>query len=156
MAARLAIYPGSFDPLTSGHLSIIRRAAALFPRLIVVVGYNPNKQTMFTLEQRLRFIRDAVQPLGNVEVDSFTGELLVAYARRVGAIIVVRGLRNHADFHNEFQQSTMNKHLMPTLETVFLPSDAGDLFVSSTLVREALRAGRDPYQFVPGAGGDPS
>lgn len=149
MSERIAIYPGSFDPITDGHLSIIRRAAALFPRLVVVVGYNPNKKTLFDVQERIRFIQEATADLPNVMVDSFTGELLVAYARRTGASIVVRGLRNLADYRNEFQQSKMNQHMMPGLETIFLLADADEIFVSSTLVRDTIRAEGQYKLFVP-------
>jgi pantetheine-phosphate adenylyltransferase len=151
MTGRVAIYPGSFDPLTDGHLSIIRRAARLFDRLIVVVGYNPNKKTLFPVEERTRLIREETRDLPNVEVDSFTGELLVSYARRVGGTIVVRGLRNEADFRNEFQQSKMNHQMMPELETIFLLSDEEEIFVSSTLVRDLIKEGGDYTLFVPDA-----
>jgi pantetheine-phosphate adenylyltransferase len=151
MNHRIAVYPGSFDPLTEGHLSIVRRAARLFPKLIVVVGYNPNKKTLFTVQERLTFVRRATAELANVEVDSFSGELLVEYARRAGATIVVRGLRNVADFRNEYQQSKMNQQMMPGLETIFLLSDAGDIYVSSTLVRDTIRADGHYELFVPGA-----
>jgi pantetheine-phosphate adenylyltransferase len=149
VSERIAIYPGSFDPLTEGHLSIIRRAAAIFPRLIVVVGYNPKKTTLFSVGERLDFIREATRPLGNVSVDSFTGELLVTYAQRVGATIVVRGLRNQADFRSEFQQSKMNQKMLEGLETVFLLSDAEEIYVSSTLVRDTIKAEGDYSAFVP-------
>ncbi|MBA3533174.1 MAG: pantetheine-phosphate adenylyltransferase [Ardenticatenales bacterium] len=149
MSERIAIYPGSFDPLTDGHLSIIRRASAIFSKLIVVVGYNPKKKTLFSVEERLHFIRESARALPNVSVDSFTGELLVTYTRRVGATIVVRGLRNQADFRNEFQQSKMNQKMLEGLETVFMLSDADEIFVSSTLVRDTIQARGDYSVFVP-------
>lgn len=145
----VALYPGSFDPLTSGHVDIIERAARLFPRLIVVVGYNPNKQSLFTVAERLRFVGEVTAGLGNVGVDSFTGELLVEYARRVGATIVVRGLRDRRDYHNEFIQSQMNQRMMPTLETVFLLTDPAQRETSSTLVRAIIRSGGDYRHLVP-------
>lgn len=149
MSERIAIYPGSFDPLTDGHLSIIRRAAVLFPKLIVVVGYNPNKKRFFDVEQRVRFIREATASLPNVEIDTFSRELLVSYARRIGATIVVRGLRNVADYHNEFRQSKMNQKMMPELETVFFLADADEIFVSSSLVRDTIRGKGEYGFFVP-------
>jgi pantetheine-phosphate adenylyltransferase len=156
MSRRVAIYPGSFDPLTLGHLSIIRRAAALFDRLIVVVGYNPNKQSLYALDERLRFVREAVSTLENVDVDFFTRELLVDYARRTGASVVVRGLRNGADFRSEFQQSQMNGRMLPGLETVFFFSDADVLHVSGTLVRETIQANGRFQGFVPQSVRDPA
>jgi pantetheine-phosphate adenylyltransferase len=152
----VAIYPGSFDPLTVGHLSIIGRAAALFARLVVVVGYNPNKKSLYALDERLSFVREAVNMLPNVEVDFFTGELLVDYARRTGASVVVRGLRNGADFRSEFLQSQMNGRMLPGLETVFLFSDADVLHVSGTMVREMIQANGRFQGFVPQSVGDPA
>ncbi len=149
MNERVAIYPGSFDPLTDGHLSIIRRAAALFPKLIVVVGYNPNKKGFFAVEERVRFIHEATADLSNIEIDTFSRELLVHYAKRTGATIIVRGLRNAADYHNEYRQSKMNQTMMPELETVFFFADAEDVFVSSTLVRETIQANGQYGLFVP-------
>jgi len=149
MTKRIAIYPGSFDPLTDGHLSIIRRAAALFPKLIVVVGYNPNKKRFFYVEERVRFIREATADLPNVEIDTFSRELLVHYAQRIGATIIVRGLRNVGDYHNEYRQSKMNQTMMPELETVFFLADVDDIFVSSTLVRDTIRAKGQYGLFVP-------
>ncbi|GAP63409.1 pantetheine-phosphate adenylyltransferase [Ardenticatena maritima] len=134
----IAVYPGSFDPPTDGHLNIIRRAARLFEQVIVAVGYNPRKKTMFTPEQRVLMLRLATADLPNVEVDSFTGMLLVEYARRKNADVIVKGLRNSADFQNEFQQFNMNFRLSGGLDTVFLPADNGELFVSSTLVRDMI------------------
>ncbi len=151
MSGRVAIYPGSFDPLTEGHLGIIRQAARLFDRLVVVVGYNPNKRSLFSVEERLRFIQAATAALGNVAADSFTGELLVSYARRNGATIVVRGLRNSSDYRNEWMQSSMNQRMMPELETVFFVSDPKDNFVSSTLVRQLIQSGGDFAPYVPDA-----
>ena len=151
MNERIAIYPGSFDPLTEGHLSIIRRAAALFPKLIVVVGYNPNKKGFFAVEERVQFIRKATVDLPNVEIDTFSRELLVHYAKRTGATIIVRGLRNAGDYHNEYRQSKMNQTMMPELETVFFLADVDDLFVSSTLVRDTIRAKGQYGLFVPDA-----
>jgi len=128
----VAIYPGSFDPPTDGHLNII------FEHVIVAVGYNPRKKTMFTPEQRVLMLRLATADLPNVEVDSFTSMLLVEYARRKNARVIVKGLRNLADFQNEFQQFNMNFRLSGGLDTVFLPADNGELFVSSTLVRDMI------------------
>lgn len=146
----IAVYPGSFDPPTDGHLNIIRRAARLFEHLIVAVGYNPRKKTMFTPEQRVMMLRLATADLPNVEVDSFTGMLLVEYARRKKVNVIVKGLRNSADFQNEFQQFNMNFRLSGGLDTVFLPADNGELFVSSTLVRDMiLRNSHKLGLFVP-------
>lgn len=144
-----AIYPGSFDPLTRGHLHLIERAAALFDRLIVVVGYNPNKQTAFTLEERLELVRVATRHLSNVSADSFTQELLVSYARRVEATIVVRGLRSADDYANEWTQAQMNRRMYPQLDTIFLFAADEDSSISSTRVRAALRNGDPITDLVP-------
>lgn len=145
----IAIYPGSFDPLTDGHLNIIHRAARLFEELIVVVAYNPRKRTMFSVEERTRLIREAVAALPNVRVDSFTDMLLVDYAAQHGAGAIVKGLRNVNDFQNEFQQYNMNHEMAPTLETLFFLADSDEIFVSSTLVREMIREHGDYRLFVP-------
>lgn len=144
-----AIFPGSFDPITLGHLHLIERAAALFDEVIVVVGYNPNKQTAFTIEERLQFVREATSHLPNVREDSFTRELLVAYAQRVGATVVVRGLRSAKDYEDELPQSQMNRTMYPTLDTVFLFASPDDFDISSTRVREALRQGDGIDRLVP-------
>jgi len=146
----VAIYPGSFDPLTDGHLNIIQRASRFFRVLIVAVGYNPRKRTMFSVEERVAIIRAATAHIPNVRVESFTQELLVHYARRRGAQVIVKGLRNVDDFRNEFQQYNMNARLAPDLETMFLLADSEELFVSSSLVREMIAQNSGDYTlFVP-------
>lgn len=146
----IAIYPGSFDPLTDGHFSIIQRAARLFDDLVVAVGYNPAKQTLYSASERVRIIKVATQHIANVRVDSFTQTLLVDYVRRMEARIIVKGLRNVADFQNEFQQFNMNSEIAPEVETVFLLADSEELFVSSTLVREMIQQNSTDYRlFVP-------
>lgn len=146
----IAIYPGSFDPLTDGHFSIIQRAARLFDELVVAVGYNPAKQTMYSASERVQIITVATQHMANVRVDSFTQMLLVNYVRKIGGDIIVKGLRNVADFQNEFQQFNMNAEIAPELETVFLLADSEELFVSSTLVREMIEQNSADYTlFVP-------
>ncbi|HYN88159.1 MAG TPA: pantetheine-phosphate adenylyltransferase, partial [Ardenticatenaceae bacterium] len=142
--------PGSFDPLTNGHLNILRRAARLFDELIVVVGDNPRKRTMFSVAERSRIVREATADLGNVRVDSFKSMLLVDYALAVGAGVIVKGLRNIGDFQNEFQQYNMNSQMAPSLETLFLLADGDEIFVSSSLVREMIRENADYELFVPG------
>lgn len=144
------IYPGSFDPLTDGHFNIICRAAHLFERVLVAVGHNPNKRTMFSAQERVLIIRAATEHLPTVRVDSFSHELLVSYAQRHGIRAIVKGLRNVADFQNEFQQFNMNLALAPELETVFLLADSKELFVSSSLVRDMIRQNSENYTvFVP-------
>jgi pantetheine-phosphate adenylyltransferase len=145
----IAIYPGSFDPLTKGHLSIIRRAARLFDELIVVVSYNPRKKTMFSIDERVRLIRESVSDFPNVQVDSVSNKLTVDYARQRGAGAIVKGLRNQSDFQSEFQQYNMNHQLAPDLESVLMLADNEEIFVSSTIVRDLIRQGGAYERFVP-------
>ena len=156
-AETLAIYPGSFDPLTNGHVDIIQRGAKLFDRIVVAIAVNPAKQLLFSLDERLALLRavisDVIPPPtaakgkdlpaeGRIEITSFQG-LLVDYAKRSGAGVVVRGLRVAGDFEYEMQMALMNRHLNPGLETVFLAPAANLTFVSSTLVREVAQYGGD-------------
>ena len=145
---RLAIYPGSFDPLTLGHLDVIERAARLFDRVIVSVGVNSAKQPLLTPEQRAQGIRESVMSLGNVEVDTFQG-LLASYAEHKGASAIVRGLRATADFEYEFQMATVNRKLNATIETVFLMTRWEHSYLSSTIVKEIARLGGDYSSLVP-------
>jgi pantetheine-phosphate adenylyltransferase len=141
-AGRVALYAGSFDPLTRGHEDLIRRSLTLADRVVVAVAININKQPLFSLAERTAFIREAIGTDNRIEIRSFTG-LLVDFAREIGATINVRGLRAVSDFENEMQMALMNKHLSPELETVFLAPSAGTTFISSTLVREVARFGGD-------------
>jgi pantetheine-phosphate adenylyltransferase len=131
----LAICPGSFDPVTNGHIDIVRRALRIFPRVVVAVAINPRKEPMFGVEERLDLLRDAFQGVPGVEVDAFTG-LLVDYAKARGAKIVVRGLRALSDFENEFQMAHMNRRLAPDLETFFMMTGQDHFYVSSQTVKE--------------------
>ena len=132
---KIAIYPGSFDPVTSGHLNIIRRAANIFDKLIVCVMVNAGKNPMFTLEEREEFIKRITQDLPNVEVDC-SYELLADYARRKGSCVIVKGLRAGSDFENEFQMALINHKLNPELDTMFLTAESQYMFLSSSLVKE--------------------
>jgi pantetheine-phosphate adenylyltransferase len=143
---RVAVYPGSFDPITHGHEDLIRRSLAFTDRLIVAVAVNVAKQALFTLEERVALIRGAVQHPA-VEVQSFDG-LLVGFARQVGATLIVRGLRAVSDFEYEFQMALMNRTLAPGLETVFLVPAFDLTYLSSSLVREVARFGGDVSEFV--------
>jgi pantetheine-phosphate adenylyltransferase len=143
---RVAVYPGSFDPPTRGHEDLIRRSLAFVDRVIVGVAVNSSKQPLFTLEERVALVREAVQAPG-VEVQSFDG-LLVDFARRVGAAVIVRGLRAVSDFEYEFQMALMNRNLAPKLETVFLVPAFDLTYLSSSLVREVARYGGDVSQLV--------
>jgi len=146
--ARLAIYPGSFDPLTNGHVAIIQRGLNLFDRLIVSVANNPQKKPLFTVAERMAFITEAVGGDPRVEVDSFDG-LLVEYARRRGVHTVLRGLRAVSDFDYEFQLANMNRKLLPEFESVFVMTGEDYFYVSSRLVREVATFGGDVTGLVP-------
>lgn len=147
-----AIYPGSFDPITNGHLSIIESGLVVFERIVVAVLSNPKKQPLFSVEERIDLIRDALEGVsgasGRVEVDAFDG-LLVDYARAKGVRVVLRGLRAVADFEYELQMANMNRHLDERVETVFLMANDAYFYVSSNLVKEAAALGGDVDKLVP-------
>ena len=132
---KIAIYPGSFDPITSGHLNIIRRAAQIFDRLIVCVMVNSGKKPMFTREERVELIRRSVDGISNVEVDS-SNELLAEYAKRRGCTVIIKGLRAGSDFENEFQMALINHKINPALDTIFLAAEHQYMFLSSSTVKE--------------------
>lgn len=144
----IAVYPGSFDPPTLGHVDIIRRAAGLFEKVVIAVGANPTKQPLFELNDRLAMLREITEHLENVEVEPFSG-LLVDFARTKGASVVIRGLRAVSDFENEFQMALANRMLEPDVETVFLMTSADVMFVSSSIVKEIARLGGDVRKLVP-------
>jgi len=146
--ARIAIYPGSFDPLTNGHVAIIQRGLNLFDRLVVAVANNPQKAPLFSVAERTAFIAEALGSDPRVEVDSFDG-LMVEYARRRGIHTVLRGLRAVSDFEYEFQLANMNRKLMPEFESVFVMTGEDYFYVSSRLVREVAMYGGDVRGLVP-------
>ena len=145
---RRAIYPGSFDPITNGHLDVIERAAKLFDQVIVAVAVNDQKQSLFTAEERVRLIEKGVKDLPNVTVASFSG-LLVEFARRQSANAVVRGLRAVSDFEFEFQMALMNRKLDEQIETIFLMPAEQYTYLSSRIVKEVSRFGGNIQPFVP-------
>lgn len=145
---KIAVYPGSFDPITNGHLDIARRAATMFDRVIVAVAINEEKNPLFTVEERVQLVGDAVKGLRNVSVDQFDG-LLVEYARLKKASVVVRGLRAVSDFEFEFQLALMNRKLDPRIETIFLMTKDEYTFISSRQVKEICNLGADVSNFVP-------
>ena len=145
-----AIYPGSFDPVTIGHLNIIRRAAEIFDHLTVCVMVNAGKNPMFTLEERVDLIRRVTQDLPNVEVDS-SGELLADYARRKGKCVIVKGLRAGSDFENEFQMALINRKINPDLDTMFLTAEHQFTYLSSSMVKELGSYDVDLTDFLPAA-----
>ena len=143
-----AIYAGSFDPPTYGHLDLVGRASKLFPKVVVAVGRHATRQGLFTVEERLELLRQTCADLENVEVDSFDG-LLVDYCRRIGARVIVRGLRANTDFEYELQIAHANADLSPDVDTVFLPTRTNYGFVSASLVREIASHGGDPSRYAP-------
>jgi pantetheine-phosphate adenylyltransferase len=145
---RTAIYPGSFDPLTNGHLDVIQRAAKLFDRVVVAVAKNDSKQPFFTLPERLALVKTAVNHLPHVEAGSFNG-LLIEYVVRQKAQAIVRGLRAVSDFEFEFQLALMNRKLNENIETIFMMPKDTYTFLSSRIVKEIARLGGDVSQFVP-------
>jgi len=144
----IAIYPGSFDPITNGHLDIATRAAKLFEKLIIGIYDVPGKDVLFTTEERVELVRQAITNLPNVEVESYSG-LTVDFAKKVKAQTMVRGLRISADFQREFDMAMMNKRLFPELELVCLMSTLGYQFLSSGLLKEAASLGGNIDEFVP-------
>ena len=147
---RIAVYPGSFDPLTNGHLDIARRAARLFDTLIVAVYALPAKNLLFSIQERIQLWQEviAAEKLSNVRVDNFT-ELLVEYVRSVGGQVIIKGLRSPNDFDAEFQQGLMNRKLAPEIETVCLLTTLQHLFVSSSLLKEVAQLGGDVTDMLP-------
>ena len=144
----IAIYPGSFDPLTNGHLSLIQRGLKMFDRVVVAITNNPNKKaSLFSVEERRQLIRDAV-PDARVEVDDFQG-LLVQYARRKGVSVILRGLLAVSDFEYEFQMANMNRNLEPGIETVFMMTGEDYFYISSQIVREVAALGGSVKGLVP-------
>ena len=145
--ARTAVYAGSFDPITRGHEDLIKRSLQFVDRIVVAVATNVSKQPLFTLEERVGFIRAAVGDDDRIEVRQFNG-LLVDFARSVGASLIIRGLRAVADFEYEFQMALMNRHLAPSLETVFMVPSLETTYISSSLVREVARFHGDVSELV--------
>ncbi len=145
---RLAICPGSFDPVTNGHLDVIQRAARLFDKVVVLVAVNAGKHGVFTAEERCVLLRRATAHLPNVEVDSYGG-LLADYAREKKAAAIVKGLRALSDFEYEFQMALTNRKLNNEVETVFLTTSTEYMYLSSSLVKEVARLGGDITEFVP-------
>ncbi len=144
----IAVCPGSFDPITNGHLDIIKRAANLFDEVVVVVLVNPSKHCTFSLDQRLDFIRRVTKDIPNVRADHFSG-LLVDYMDSIGAKAIVKGLRAVSDFEYEFQMSLTNKRLNPGVETLFLNTSQEYMYLSSSIVKQVAEFGGDIAGFIP-------
>jgi len=142
------VYPGSFDPVTNGHVDIVRRAARIFGRVVVAVASNVRKAGLFTTQERVEMLREALDGIPGVTVDSFDG-LLVDYLDRISARVVIRGVRAVSDYEFEFQMAHMNRQLRPGVETVFLVAGSEEFFISSTAVKEVACFGGSVEQFVP-------
>ncbi len=147
-SSRIAVYPGTFDPVTNGHLDLAERGRRHFDQLVLAILRNEDKQPMFTVDERATLLREAVAPWDNVTVDVFDG-LLVNYAQRVGARLILRGIRAITDLEYEMQMAMMNRKLAPQIETVFLVPSEAYSYVSSRLVREVARLGGDVSELVP-------
>ena len=147
---KIAIYPGSFDPITSGHLNIIQRAARIFDKVIFCAMVNSGKNPMFTLEERVEMIRRVTADIPNVEVD-YSSKLLAEYAREKGSFVIVKGLRASSDFENEFQMAMINRKLNAQLDTMFLPAESQYMYLSSSTVKELGRYGVELSDFLPQA-----
>ena len=144
----IAVCPGSFDPVTVGHIDIISRAAQMFSKVVVVVMQNRAKSPSFTVEERMEMLREATAELGNVTVDSFDG-LLAEYTEKIGAGAIVKGLRAMSDFEYEFQMALTNKKLNPNVETLFLTTSAQNMYLSSSMVKQIAGMGGDVNDFLP-------
>ncbi len=145
---KIAVYPGTFDPVTNGHLDVIRRGLSMFDRVIVAVGINPGKAPLFTFEERIEIMNEVLDSTDRVEVAGFEG-LLVDFAREVGACAILRGLRAVSDFEYELQRALMNRKLDRCIETVFLMTGFRWIYISSTIVKEAARFGGSLEGLVP-------
>ena len=144
---RIAVYPGTFDPITNGHTDLVSRAARVFPKVIIAIAESPHKKPLFTLEERIELAQRDMAEWKNVEVVGFSN-LLVEFVQQIGGSIIVRGLRAVSDFEYEFQLASMNRHLAPKVETMFLTPDEDFGFISSTLVKEVARLDGDVSNFV--------
>jgi pantetheine-phosphate adenylyltransferase len=145
---RIAIYPGSFDPVTNGHIDIAKRGLKLFDRIIIAILHNPGKHSLFSVEERLELLHESMSGIDNIEFDTFDG-LLVDYAQKRNAIAVLRGMRAVSDFEYEFQLALMNRKLNREIETVFLMTGLRWIFTSSSIIKEAARFGGDVSDMVP-------
>jgi pantetheine-phosphate adenylyltransferase len=145
----IAVYPGSFDPVTSGHLDIIKRSALLYEEVVVLVATNSSKKPLFSVEERLGFLKASCNDLQNIRFDALQDGLLVQYAQSIGARTIVKGLRAVSDFEYEFQMALLNRKLAPEIETVFLMTSAEYSFLSSSIIKEIARLGGNIIGLVP-------
>lgn len=146
---KIAIYPGSFDPLTNGHIDIIERALEIFDKVIIAVLHNPSKKALFSMDERVKMITGCFNGNGSVQVDSFGG-LLVDYAKMKNAVAIIRGMRAISDFESEFQMALMNRKLNKEIQSVFLMTGLRWIFTSSSIIKEAAQFGGDVSDMVPG------
>ena len=144
---RIAVYPGTFDPITNGHTDLLSRAAKVFPKVIVAIAESPHKKPLFDLQERIELARNEMKALNNVDVVGFDN-LLAEFVQQIGGSVIIRGLRAVSDFEYEFQLASMNRHLAPDVETMFLTPDEDFSFISSTLVKEIARLDGDVSEFV--------
>jgi len=149
MENRIAVYPGSFDPVTNGHIDIVERAASIFDTVIIAVFVNYDKKPLFTMDERVEILREVTAHLPNVKVASFTG-LLSDYLRQKQARVIIRGLRGVGDFEMESQMALMNKKLNPQAETVFMMASSKNIYVSSSIIKEVAKLGGPVSGLVPG------
>ena len=145
---RLAVYPGSFDPVTNGHIDILEKTSRIFDKIIVAVVHNVSKKALFTLDERVQLIRESTKHLNNIEVECFSG-LLANYLRDREACAIIRGLRTVADFEYEMHMAMINKRLIPEVDTIFIMSDSRNIFVSSSIIKEAALLGGNVSELVP-------
>lgn len=147
---KIAVYPGSFDPVTRGHIDILEKTSRLFDKIIIAVVHNVHKKALFTLEERVEMIKESTAHLANIEVDAFSG-LLIDYLREKNACAIIRGLRTVSDFEYEATMAFMNKNLLPDVDTIFVMSRPEYIFISSSGVKEAALLGGDVSSMVPEA-----
>ena len=145
---KTAVYPGSFDPITNGHLDIVERSAEIFDNVVIAVFINPHKKPLFSVEERVEMIGEVTRHLPNVQVDAFEG-LLGDYARQRSAKVIIRGLRAVSDFEYEFQMALMNRKLNPNVETIFMSSSSKNIYISSTIIKEVSSLGGSISGLVP-------
>lgn len=144
---RIAVYPGTFDPITNGHTDLVSRAARVFPKVVIAIAESPHKEPLFSLPERIELARGQLSQLNNVDVVGFSN-LLVEFVQQIGGTVIIRGLRAVSDFEYEFQLASMNRHLAPEVETLFLTPDEEFGFISSSLVKEVARLDGDVSEFV--------
>ena len=144
---RIAVYPGTIDPITNGHTDLVSRAARVFSKVIIAIAESPHKQPLFSLQERIELTEHEMSNLDNVEVVGFSN-LLVEFVQQIGASVIIRGLRAVSDFEYEFQLASMNRHIAPNVETMFLSPDKDYSFISSSLVKEVARLNGDVSEFV--------